>query len=774
MALSPLGTPTPAERRTGRLARRSLGTLAAVGLTALTPFVVLEVKHQGDNAATARLALAKVALELRQQEALEWQAVSRTGELIPIRAGLTLSATNVVNELEVARQHGVAETDVERVRGIQTRYTDLVQRELDLLATGDDDGAVHLDNARVEPVQEEFLRVVDSLARRQDARLRSASSHASTGILTAMLLALVLVTWLQRQIGATRARASRLSESRYRSLVHQSADLVLVTDVGNRLTYLSPAAERALQTHVTSLGLPVGPGLSLRSLMHADDWEQWNAGRGRAGHTPMEIRFGSDEHGYRLYEVAVRDLTSDEAVGGWVLTAHDVTESRRLQAELSRAAMHDPLTDLPNRAMLSSRMHEALAAAAEGGRPTALLLLDLNEFKEINDTLGHQVGDDVLVQVGTRLADTVRNGDTVARLGGDEFAVLLPAVGTLDQARAVADKLLACLTQPMRVGDTQLVVGASIGLVLTGTHGDEESVLLQRADVAMYVAKRSGGGLAVYDTETDPHTKERLGLPAELRRALANDEMVLHYQPQVCLVSGELVGVEALVRWQHPTRGLLAPAAFIAVAEDSGLVCDLTLLVIDHAAAQARTWLDDGQPLPVAVNISALDLAREALVDDVARILAFHDVPPWLLALELTESAAVTEPERAGRVVAQLRALGVRVSIDDFGAGYTSLAHLRRLEASELKVDRAIVSAMTDNETDALIVRSLVQIGHQLDMVVVAEGVETVAEIDMLVDAGCDVVQGYFLSRPLPVADLDRWRTAFTGVVLPGMQARTA
>jgi diguanylate cyclase (GGDEF)-like protein len=440
---------------------------------------------------------------------------------------------------------------------------------------------------------------------------------------------------------------------------------------------------------------------------------------------------------------------------------------RQLEAERKQAehdALHDSLTGLPNRKLVEDRVAQALRAGQRTSKATALLLVDLDRFKEVNDTLGHHIGDQLLARIGPRVADSLRSADTIARLGGDEFVVLLPEVDGLNAALEVAARIRAILARPFQLDDVKLDIDASIGVVISGMHGDDAQTLLQRADVAMYMAKRQGRGVVVYDPENDEHSPERLATLGQLRRSLEHGELFLHYQPKVSLGTGDLTGVEALVRWQHPQRGLIPPIEFIPLAEYTGLIGPLTMYVMDAAMAQARVWMDAGQRIPVAVNISARNLVDEQFSQNVAELLTRHGVPASLLKVEVTESAVMLEPERAVQILNELDDLGVRIAIDDFGAGYTSLAMLKNLPVSELKIDKSFVTTIIDNPADALIVRSMINLGHSLQLTVVAEGVEDAHSARMLTDYGCDDMQGYFVCRPVLPEALITWSSQRTVV----------
>jgi diguanylate cyclase (GGDEF)-like protein len=441
-----------------------------------------------------------------------------------------------------------------------------------------------------------------------------------------------------------------------------------------------------------------------------------------------------------------------------------LTRSRRAtaaQAEANRQqALHDALTGLPNRTLLRQRTADALAEVAAGGGTVGLMLIDLDRFKEINDTLGHAYGDVVLENVAERLRGAVRTTDTVARLGGDEFAVLLPRVAGADDGRELAARVQAALEAPIQAEGASLAVDASIGIALSGVDGDDVATLLRNADIAMYSAKDRGLGICVFDTGLDDHSPERLGLLGELRQALDAGELVLHYQPKLAVADGSVRGVEALVRWQHPRRGLVPPVAFVPLAERTPLIHPLTRYVIDAALAQCARWRDAGRVVPMAVNVSARNLLDDRFVDDVLALLARHGLPASALELEVTESAIMADPIRARQVLGRLAEAGLQLSIDDFGAGYTSLAHLKDLPVHQLKIDRSFVTTMTVDRSDELITRAVVELGRNLGLTTIAEGVEDEATWLRLRELGCDLAQGYHLCRPLPVTELDAWFAA--------------
>jgi diguanylate cyclase (GGDEF)-like protein len=429
------------------------------------------------------------------------------------------------------------------------------------------------------------------------------------------------------------------------------------------------------------------------------------------------------------------------------------------EAQVLRLAYRDPLSDLPNRALFNDRLRVALAGARRSSASLAVLVMDLDRFKYINDTLGHHVGDLVLQQVALRISGLVRESDTTARLGGDEFAVLLANTGISD-ARAVAQKIVAALEAPIAVGQHSLDVRASVGITCFPEHAQDADTLMRRGDAAMYAAKRGHTGFAVYHPRLHDQREAQLSLLTELRHAIERGELRLLYQPKVELSSGRMTGVEALVRWAHPTKGMVPPDRFIPFAEQTGFIKTITAWVIDAAVRQGAAWRASGRARAISVNISAQDLLNPELGEILTRALERHGLPPQLLCLEITESGVMQDAARAIEVLKRVRDLGVGRSIDDFGTGYSSLSYVKQLIVDELKIDRSFLRGIVTDLKDRAIVLSTIELAHNLGLGVVAEGVEEQASADLLRELGCDQIQGWLVAKPLEPAGLETWLAA--------------
>jgi diguanylate cyclase (GGDEF)-like protein/PAS domain S-box-containing protein len=550
----------------------------------------------------------------------------------------------------------------------------------------------------------------------------------------------------------------RASEERYRTITEIALDAVITIDQGSAILSVNQAAERIfgytreeLVGHSLTMLMPAG--MRERHRLGVDRYQ--SSGKRRIRWDAIELPGLRKDGTEILLEISLAEFTQ---AGKPTYTGYlrDITERKQEESALVYQALHDGLTSLPNRSLLTERLRQAILVAHRHDKPVALMLMDLDRFKEVNDTFGHHSGDLLLQQVAMRLLETMRESDTVARLGGDEFAVLLPstgAEGAIDAAKRIAETL----RQPFTLESQELDIGTSIGISVYPAHGADAANLMRRADVAMYAAKRGSGNYSVYSAERDENNSARLLMTGELRQAIEGDQLLLHYQPKIGVADGSVRHVEALVRWVHPERGFTPPDRFIPLAEETGLVKPLTIWVLNEALRQHRAWREVGLDIQVAVNFSARTLHDPDLVSIVTGLLETWRVEPSRLEIEITESAIMLDPERAMITLTELHDAGIDTSIDDFGTGYSSLGYLQKLPVDEVKIDKSFVLEMATNRDHATIVRAIVDLGQKFDLRVVAEGVDNRRTLDMLTEMGCDLAQGFFLSRPLPAADLLAW-----------------
>jgi diguanylate cyclase (GGDEF)-like protein/PAS domain S-box-containing protein len=545
------------------------------------------------------------------------------------------------------------------------------------------------------------------------------------------------------------------SERRYRGVVDSLSEIIFQTDANRRLTLLNPA-----WTAVTGCTVAETLGTWINDYIHPDDRrrDDQEAGGLLDGSKELaryELRFLRQDGDIHWLEVHARPLTSAEGtIVGITGTLVDVTDRKLLAEQLLHRAFHDALTGLANRTLFIERVTHTLARAGRVATAHAVLFLDLDNFKKVNDSLGHAAGDDLLRGVAHRLVSSVRGSDTVARLGGDEFAILLEDLVQQDHAFTTTERILETLREPILVQGKEVFVGASIGVTLLSRNVDSADTLLRNADIAMYAAKRQGRGrYVVFSDGMDTATRHRLELEADLYRAIGRDELVAMYQPTVEVGTGRIIGAEALVRWQHPTRGLIHPAEFIGIAEETGLIVAIGKWVLQKACRDGRRWQKSNPShagLSVAVNISARQLQDAQLVEDVAAILEECLLDPASLILEITESVAMRNTEATIARLGALKALGVRLAIDDFGTGYSSLSYLQRFPIDILKIDRAFVKGIAENDDDEALAHTIVQLARTLRLKTVAEGIETNEQLERLRALGCDYGQGYYFARPMP------------------------
>jgi diguanylate cyclase (GGDEF)-like protein/PAS domain S-box-containing protein len=542
----------------------------------------------------------------------------------------------------------------------------------------------------------------------------------------------------------------RASEARFRSLVQNSSDSIIVLDAMGLITYVSPTADMILgHPHAELIGAP------LVSLVHPEDQHSIqehliSTDTAERGWAAIQFRTNDSSGQWRYLEVIPTNLLDDPNVHGIVLNTRDITDRRNLEEQLHHQTLHDPLTGLANRALLRDRVERALLHGRAGANQVALLFVDLDDFKDVNDTLGHGIGDRLLAEVGKRIGESLRSTDTAARLGGDEFAVLLEHGVNQEEAVKVASRILETIREPMEIDGTPLTAGASIGIALGDSRHNTED-LLRRADVAMYQAKNVGkGSFAIFDDSMDLMVVARLQFEMEMHRALTEDELVAFYQPIVNVTSGRIEGVEALVRWQHPTRGMLPPSEFVDLAEETGQIVALGNVMLLQACAKAASWVDiKGRGPYVSVNISSRHFQSRTLVGDVSFALQTTGLPGERLVIEVTESALLDNVHESMKQMENLREMNVRIALDDFGTGYSSLGYLRELPVDILKIDRSFVIDLGVSEQPVEFLRAIHALSSSLHLSTIAEGVEDASQLGLLQDLGIERIQGYLFSRPV-------------------------
>ncbi|NCE90856.1 phosphodiesterase DibA [Pseudomonas sp. L13] len=579
-------------------------------------------------------------------------------------------------------------------------------------------------------------------------------------------LSALLIYWIGRRFARAHALQQPLKENRER--LRQAAAVfdctregVLVTDTQGLIVHVNRAFMEITGYQCEDV-MGQRPSLFKSGRHSAHFYQQMFQALESTGEWSGEIwnRRKSGEV-YPQWQT-IRVIHDDQGqVSHYVAVFSDISAMKNSEHELAHLAHHDPLTDLPNRLLFTDRAEQALASAQVHKRGCALLLMDLDHFKIINDSLGHNVGDQLLKLVAERLSGLFGPGVTLARLGGDEFAVLAESCPQVVQAAALAQRMLNAMKDPFIFDGNQLFISASIGISLFPSDALSAEQLLRNADSALFKAKNAGReGYALYTEELTAHAQHRVEIAGELRRALDQHELRVYYQPVHDLHDSRLVGVEALVRWQHPERGLVPPGEFIPIAERTGLIADIDAWVMDQACRQMCQWLADGAPLSfIAINVSSRLFARRELYEQVAQVLHATGLDPAFLELEVTESAVMDDPEVALEQLHRLRELGLRLAIDDFGTGYSSLLRLKRLPVQKLKIDQGFVAGLPWDEDDAAIVRVVIALAKSMGMQVHAEGIEQVEQARFLLDQECDMGQGYWFGRPMPAQEID-WTRA--------------
>jgi diguanylate cyclase (GGDEF)-like protein/PAS domain S-box-containing protein len=544
--------------------------------------------------------------------------------------------------------------------------------------------------------------------------------------------------------------------ARFHTVVRNFSGAVIVIDSRGVIQYANPTATKVLGYPPEGL-----LGIELESITFQADYPRVDSLsqqlRDGAEHSAeFELRLRHQDGSWRYLQTAASALLETAPRGAVVLTLMDITARKRTEQRLAHQALHDPVTGLANRALFMDRLEQALETSRRERASLAVMFLDLDRFKVINDTLGHSVGDHLLIAVAQRLSHHLPVGSLLARFGGDEFAVLLDNAGDAHAISQAAAQLVQSLGRPLQLAGHEVVVSASVGVAVDTMRTAHASDLLRNADVALYQAKRAGGGTyQLFDQEVDRLSTERLDLEADLRRALERQEFEIYYQPDVDLQTGRISGAEALIRWHHPSRGLCPPVEFIPLAEETGLILPIGDWVLQTACSQARSWrgmLGSGESFVVSVNLSARQFEQAELVDRVAEVLSSPGIDPTSIKLEITESVLMQDTNATLRSLARLRELGVRLAVDDFGTGYSSFSYLRRFPVDTVKIDQSFVRELGQDRAAGAVVEAITRIAHVLSMDVTAEGIETEAQLEQARELGCDRGQGYLFAKPQPAA----------------------
>jgi diguanylate cyclase (GGDEF)-like protein/PAS domain S-box-containing protein len=704
--------------------------------------------------------------------ALEWQAIAR--HYLDPRTGQRLA--EAITKLREDVRGAWLDSDMRPLAEAAARYDRTLRAETRHLLVGDVPAAIQTDTTRVDPAYNRLHAVIDGIAATKVRNAALTSGVARWGSLAVIVLGTAVIAFLILRFERGRRRAAviqereslhREGEERLEALLGGASDVVLVLDPKGAIVYASAPVERML-------GLPPQAlvGMSVGALVSEQTARETLAILGRLSMSPgaaqaLEWRLVRRD-GLRLdAEANVVNQLANPRVGGFVVNLRDVTARKALEEELRHRAFHDPLTGLPNRELLELRITHGLELSARRGHRLALLFLDLDDFKYVNDSLGHEAGDLLLKEVSERLASCVRGADTLARLGGDEFAVLVEDVGGLGDASELAERLLASLEPVIELHGKPAYVHASIGIALSDDSGQPEDAgqwgaeLLRNADTAMYEAKRHGKNcFALFEPSLHRAALLRLDQKASLQHALDRGEFELHYQPIVTLEDGGVAGMEALLRWRHPEQGLVPPLDFIPLAEETGLIVPIGRWVLQEACQQAAAWCALRPQFAMSVNVSGRQLQQATFVDDVRNALAHSGLPPSALVMEITESALIDDSEGHFDRLRELHELGVRLAIDDFGTGYSALNYLRRFPVDIIKIDRSFVRSMASAPQEAALVEGIITLASGLRVSVIAEGIEEDDQLSALRELRCALGQGFLFARPLEApaaAELLRW-----------------
>jgi diguanylate cyclase (GGDEF)-like protein/PAS domain S-box-containing protein len=758
-------------------------TLLGVILTALLiVYSAWRVETYADDRRQSVLLLEHLEGLANEQSALEWQAVAEqnvTPEITEEREVAVREMAEALEKLEQLEQRtlplsatlGFSSSYLVEIKNLYQTYQSAVDEEFHALAEGEFEEAEDIDEARVDPAFEALTETIDTVMQSYSALAERASTLAELAQFGSLFLLVGMAAWLFRRLEQGRKTAAVNAAERralrdINMLVQHASDMVVRLDEHCTVQYISPAVTSLLGYQAEDVIGAVFP--KLLSLSEQQNFERFGnnlkSHTGELGSQSRELTFRHKDGSERNLELTWSNRLHDPEVNAIIVNARDVSERKQFQAQLEHQALHDALTGLPNRSLFINRLEHSLARSSRSQKQFAVLFIDLDRFKMVNDSLGHESGDALLKDVAARLKNSLRLEDTVARLGGDEFTILLEDLGHESEAVRLAERIIQTLEKPFTISGQDVYISASIGIRFGGAGFSETKEtssleLLRDADTAMYKAKKQGKAqVAVFDEDVASEAAAQLRLETDLRRALEQcdsdaNEFCVYYQPLVDLQSGEVVRLEALVRWEHPRLGFLPPAKFIPLAEDTGLILPLGRWVLKTACQQAAAWhtTSTTETAPgLAVNLSPRQFLQPHLVEEVRTILAETGLEPRHLELEITERIIMEHGETTTDTLAQLKALGVQLAIDDFGSGYSSLDYLKRFPVDTLKIDRAFIHDLANNEVDVAIVGAVTTMAQALGSQVVAEGLETATQVSRVRALGCDTGQGYFFAKPMP------------------------
>lgn len=755
-------SPPPSARRRWQVLWGGLMVTAIMGLVAGSAAEVVSLQHEAGRSLRAETALAQVA---HQVDGVRYWP---TGFVHGAPADASTFTIQTQIEREAERQAAaLAKLSPlgERIRYLVRQLNAAADEQMRLVAAHRLAAAQALDVSAVQPAYDQLVAAMAEAQPTLAARARQADRDATRDVVlivigTALLLTVLLVGYeasRRRRIRTVAAQQTlQASEERFRALVQNSSDVTMVVSSdGTHVMFAAPSLRTVLGHRPEDV-----EGAVLANFVHPEDTFRVRSLCGPGSHAGEELRLRDANGGWRTCEARATDLTGHPGVGGVVLNIRDISERKALEDELRHQAFHDALTGLANRALFNDRLEHALARQDRTGDSLGVLLIDLDDFKAVNDSLGHGVGDRLLSEVATRLRAAVRSSDTVARLGGDEFALLLEDPTDSRAPQQAAERVLEAFAAPIQLDGRSLLISASVGAAVSSAGIVSADELVRNADVAMYVAKARGKSRwTLFEPTMHLAVQERLQLRTDLLAALAaGNQMQLHYQPVINLETQDAIGVEALLRWQHPERGLIPPLEFLPLAEDSGLIVPLGRWVLRAACAQMRDWQQrhpELTALTVSVNVSGRQLEDPRLIDDVRLALQDFRLDPAALILEITETVLMRETSSIVTTLHKLKELGVRLAIDDFGTGYSSLGYLHHFPIDILKIDRAFTAGLGGEGRQAALAEAVVKIGTTLDLQTVAEGIEATSQVSWLRALDCTYGQGYLFAKPLPALDCE-------------------